>query len=114
MDGLPNGDAFLKSLLRMSWRSLIYMAVANAPEFFTPAFRAEIEPCSQFRFQFLRAKRKRFNGRRGLYKTVFDAFMEAGEDDCCDLPAPERWMELALSVRSANVSAQPVLRAASD
>ena len=96
MDGLPNGDAFLKDLLRMSWRSLIYMAVANAPEFFTPAFLAEIEPCSQFRFHFLRAKRKRFNGRRGLYRTIFDAFMEAGEDDSRDLPEPETWMRFPI------------------
>jgi hypothetical protein len=97
MDALPNGDAFLKDLLRMSWRSLIYMAVANAPKFFTPAFLAEIEPCSQFRFHFLRAKRKRFNGRRGLYRTIFDAFMEAGEDDSRDLPEPESWMRSPIS-----------------
>jgi hypothetical protein len=96
MDNLPNGDAFLKDLLRMSWRSLIYMAVANAPQFFTPPFLAEIEPCSQFRFPFLRAKRKRFNGRRGLYRTIFDAFMEAGEDNCRDLPEPESWMQFPI------------------
>jgi hypothetical protein len=114
MDDLPNGDAFLKNLLRMSWRSLIYMAVAIAPEFFTPAFLTDIEPCSQFRFKFLRAKRKRFHGRRGLYKTVFDAFMEAGEDDCRDLPEPEGRTERANSTPSAHVAEQVVLRAASD
>jgi hypothetical protein len=96
MDGLPNGDAFLKDLLRMSWRSLIYMAVANEPKFFTPAFLAEIEPCSQFRFGFLRARRKRFNGRRGLYRTIFDAFMESGRDDWQDLPEPESWMQFPI------------------
>jgi len=95
MDSLPNGEAFLKDLLRMSWRSLIYMAVANAPELFTPAFLAELEPRSQFRFCFLREKRKRFNGRRDLYRTIFEAFMEAGEDDFRNMPDPESWMQRA-------------------
>jgi len=95
MDRLPHGDAFLKSLLRMSWRSLIYMAVANAPEYFTEAFLEEMEPCSQFRFDFLRAKRKRFSGRRSLYRSVFDAFIESEANDCLDLPQPESWLERA-------------------
>jgi hypothetical protein len=93
MDCLPNGDAFLKHLLRMSWRSLIYMAVANVPEFFTQDFLAEVELCSQFRFAFLRTKRKRFYGRRGLYNTIFDAFMQAGDVDSRYLPAPECWKQ---------------------
>jgi hypothetical protein len=95
MDSLPNGEAFLKDLLRMSWRSLIYMAVANASELFTPTFLAELEPRSQFRFCFLREKRKRFNGRRDLYRTIFEAFMEAGEDDFRNMPDPESWMQRA-------------------
>ena len=93
MDNLPNGDSFLKHLLRMSWRSLIYMAVANAPEYFTPEFLTKVESCSQFRFRFLRAKRKRFSGRRGLYSTIFDAFIQAGDVDSSALPVPERWKE---------------------
>jgi len=92
MEALPNGDAFLKDLLRMSWRSLIYMAVANAPEYFTPSFLAEIEPCSQFRFDFLRAKRKHMSGRQSLYKTIFDACTETGENNSNGLPDPERWL----------------------
>jgi hypothetical protein len=106
MDSLPNGDASLKNLLRMSWRSLIYMAVANAPEFFTPVFLAEIEPYSQFRFQFLRAKRKRFAGRRGLYATIFDAFLESGEDDSRNLPEPKSWMKLTIPVPPHRLSAK--------
>jgi hypothetical protein len=104
MDGLPNGDAYLKGLLRMSWRSLIYMAVANAPEFFTPAFPAEIEPRSQFRFAFLRARRKRLAGRRGLYGKIFDAFMETGEDDWRGLPEPESWMQRTMEAAGEAVA----------
>jgi len=92
MDRLPNGDAFLKSLLRMSWRSLIYMAVANVPEYFTKAFLAELEPYSQFRFGFLRAKRKYMSGRQSLYKTIFDACTETGENNSNGLPDPGRWL----------------------
>ena len=92
MDRLPNGDACLKNLLRMSWRSLIYMAVANAPEYFTKAFLAEMEPCSQFRFGFLRAKRKYMSGRESLYKTIFDACTETGENNSNGLPDPGRWL----------------------
>ena len=92
MDGLPNGDAFLKNLLRMSWRSLIYMAVANAPEYFTKAFLAEMESWSQFRFGFLRAKRKYMSGRQSLYKIIFDACTETGENNSNGLPDPERWL----------------------
>ena len=35
MDYLPHGSAMVKDLLRMSWRSLILMAVADAQQFFT-------------------------------------------------------------------------------
>jgi hypothetical protein len=116
MDRLPHGDEFLKELLRMSWRSLIYMAVANAPRLFTPAFLAEIEPQSQFRFSFLRSKRKRFNGHRGLYRTIFDAFMESGENDLSDLPQPESWLQYAsIEARRRRISLnRPLLRVASD
>ncbi len=66
IESLPHGDGALKRLLRMSWRSLIVMAVARTHRLFTPAFLAEIEPSSPFRFEFLRARHKRLSGRRGL------------------------------------------------
>ena len=76
MDRLPHGTPMLKGLLRMSWRSLILMAVAQSHRFFTSEFLAEAERRSAFRFQFLRARRDRLAGRQGLYSTLFEAFLE--------------------------------------
>lgn len=76
MERMPNGSPALKRLLRMSWRSLIVMAVANAEEFFSPAFADAMERQSPFRFDFLRARQRRVEGRRGLYANLFDAFLE--------------------------------------
>jgi hypothetical protein len=86
MDKLPHGTAVLKDLLRMSWRSLIIEAVADSHEFFSLAFLKECERCSPFRFEFLRARRQRLTGRQGLYEILFDAFLEAREDDHGALP----------------------------
>jgi hypothetical protein len=89
MDELPHGSAMLKDLLRMSWRSLIVGAVADSHEFFSNEFLAEMERSSAFRFEFLRARRKRLASREGLYATLFDAFLEAPEDDDLELlPVP--------------------------
>jgi hypothetical protein len=88
MDRLPNGTTALKELLRMSWRSLVLMAVADAQSFFSRAFLAELEPSSPFRFDFLRARNEKLTGRQALYATLFDAFIEAGADDRSDLPMP--------------------------
>jgi hypothetical protein len=93
MDNMPNGSAMLKSLLRMSWRSLIVGAVADSHEFFTPGFLQETERSSPFRFDFLRARRKRLTRRQGLFATLFDAFLEAPEEDDDELRLPS--IELA-------------------
>jgi hypothetical protein len=93
MDRLPDGPAVLKDLLRMSWRSLILMAVANAKEFFSPGLLAELECSSPFRFDFLRKRNRRFMGRKGLYAVLFDAFLEAGEGETGGLPLPATHME---------------------
>jgi hypothetical protein len=87
IDGLANGSPSLKDLLRMSWRSLILMAVADSHEFFSPAFLAQIEPCSSFRFEFLRARSNKLTGRQALFNTLFDAFLEAGEGTPNSLPS---------------------------
>lgn len=79
MDRIPNGSRTLKDLLRMSWRSLIVMAVASTHDFFSPAFIETIERQSPFRFEFLRARQRRIEGRRGLYANLFDAFLEPRE-----------------------------------
>lgn len=76
MEGLPRGEAMLKDLLRMSWRSLILMAVAESHGYFSPGFLREAEGWSPFRFGFLRERRQRLAGRRGLYSTVFELFLE--------------------------------------
>jgi hypothetical protein len=75
LEDLPTGSATLKNLLRMSWRSLIVAAVANAPEFFTPAFLRELERSSPFRFVFLQARHRKLSSRRGLYVAVFNALI---------------------------------------
>ena len=76
MDALPTGTPTLKNLMRMSWRSLIIGAVANASDFFSPAFLRKAESRSPFRFDFLRKRQKRLTARRGLYQILFDAFLE--------------------------------------
>ena len=88
MDELPYGSAMLKDLLRTSWRSLIVGAVADSHEFFTPAFLRATEQSSPFRFEFLRARRKHLASREGLYATLFEAFLEAPEDDDLELSPP--------------------------
>jgi hypothetical protein len=96
IDTLPHGEPALKRLLRMSWRSLILMAVARSPRFFTPAFPAELEPASSFRFGFLRARHRLLAGRRGLYKILFESFLESCDADLTHLPRPEDWLALTL------------------
>ena len=79
LEDLPTGPATLKNLLRMSWRSLIVAAVANAPEFFSPVFLRELERSSPFRFAFLQARHKKLSSSRGLYVTVFNALIARRE-----------------------------------
>ena len=86
MDQLPNGSAMLKGLLRMSWRSLILMAVAESHEFFSREFLDEAERYSPFRFGFLRARRQRLTGQQGLYVMLFEAFLQPGEGEDGPLP----------------------------
>jgi hypothetical protein len=88
MDRMPGGTSSMKSLLRMSWRSLILMAVADVQPYCTPAFLAELEPCSSFRFNFLRTRNESLTGRQALYDLLFDAFIEAGPGDRRTLPLP--------------------------
>ena len=95
MDELPEGSAMLKDLLRMSWRSLIVGAVADSHEYFSREFVAEMERSSPFRFGFLRARRKRMASREGLYARLFEAFLEAPDDEEDGLPVPVRSLAVA-------------------
>jgi hypothetical protein len=107
MDRLPKGSSSLKHLLRMSWRSLILMAVANAPSFFSSAFLEELEAFSAFHFNFLRARNQRLSGRQSLYSCVFDAFVESDIDDC-KVPVPSE----SFHTPDADLSAQIGISAA--
>ncbi len=88
MDDLPCGTEVFKDLLKMSWRSLIVGAVADSHQYFSQGFLREAEQSSPFRFEFLRARRKRLASREGLYATLFDAFLEGDDDDDDVLPSP--------------------------
>ena len=88
MEELENGSGALKELMRTSWRLLILMAAADAQPFFTRDFLAELEPCSGFRFGFLRKRKEKLAGRKTLYAPLFDAFLKdnAGEERTMPLP----------------------------
>jgi hypothetical protein len=75
LDALPRGDAIFKDFLRMSWHSLILMAVAQHPEFFSPGFAAGLEAHSPFRFAFLRARRERLTRRAGALKRLLQVVL---------------------------------------
>jgi hypothetical protein len=76
MDHLRCGTPTLKQLLKTSWESLILRAIADSHEFFSPAFLAEAEPRSPFRFEFLRSRTDRLASQRGLYAAIFDDFLQ--------------------------------------
>ena len=76
MTRLPKGSQSLKSLLKVSWRSLILGAVAEAHTFLSPAFLLSAEQDCPFRFEFLRSRRKRLASRQGLFTTLFDLFVQ--------------------------------------
>jgi hypothetical protein len=88
MDALPRGSRIHKDLLRMSFRSLVLMAVAQAHEYFSPALLADLEPRSPFRFAFLRARRKKLEGKTGLFQRVFQVLLSNDQDVGCQLPSP--------------------------
>ena len=90
MDDLPHGSRIHKDLMRMSWRSLVLMAVAQAHEYFTPKLLAQLEPCSPFRFGFLRARRKKLDGKSGLFQRLFQLLLTTADAAASDLPSPVR------------------------
>jgi hypothetical protein len=86
------GDTSLyphKALLRMSWRSLILMAVGQADAYFTPAFLRRMEPCSPFRFAFLRKRREKLQRDRGLFQRLFEIVLNSEDQNAAALPLPE-------------------------
>jgi hypothetical protein len=101
IEQLPHGDPALKRLLRMSWRSLILMAVARSHRLFSREFLTEFEPASPFRFDFLRARHKMLAGRGGLYKVLFESFLDSSEADLTGLPNPDDWLTCVLDENCA-------------
>jgi hypothetical protein len=66
------------------------MAVAQAHEYFTPAFLAQMEPRSPFRFAFLRERRERLQGDRGLFERLFEIVTNSDDRSGFNgLPAPD-------------------------
>jgi hypothetical protein len=92
MDALPLAPAMNKNLLRMSGRSLVLMAIAQAHTRFTPAFLARMEPSSPFRFAFLRKRKQKLAGDRGLFQRIFDVLLNSETGDSslliATLPTP--------------------------
>ena len=98
LDSLPRVTPTLRTLLPVSWRSLIVEAVADAPQFFTRPFLRELEPTSPFRLKFLEKRHKQLGRRRGLYESVFDTLVESHDDEHAQLPLPEcRCVPLAVT-----------------
>ena len=89
MYAFPHGTATHKQLLRSSWRSVIVMAVALAHTCFTPAFLARMEPCSPFRFAFLRSRRDKLAGDRGLFHRLFEIVLNRADREAPLFPAPK-------------------------
>jgi len=85
VNGFSGGSAELKDLLRTSWHTIIVGAIGNAPEFFSTAFLGGIERSSPFRFGFLRERHGSLAGHRGLYASVFSAYVD--EPGNADPPA---------------------------
>jgi hypothetical protein len=87
MNRFPHGTAVLKDLLRTSWRSIVNAAIANATEFFSPAFLDEVESGSPFRFGFLRSRGRRMERRNGLFSKLFDMIIDEPGMECSAGPA---------------------------
>jgi hypothetical protein len=81
MEYMAFGSPSLRCLLRMSWRSLILMAVADVQSFCSPKFLADIEPYSSFRFGFIQARNEGLASRQAIIDVLFDAFVEAGSSN---------------------------------
>lgn len=88
MDELPHATPTLRSLLRMSWRSLIVEAVADLRPLFTRRFLRKLEPTSPFRLRFLRKRHKRLTKRHGMYESIFDVLIENHDDEPAGVPLP--------------------------
>ena len=77
MTGLPHASASLQKLLAQSSRLLLIRSAANEPDVYSPAYLAELEKYSPFRFEFLREREQRFLRRRRSYARLFEQVVGA-------------------------------------
>ncbi|HVX66714.1 MAG TPA: hypothetical protein VHA11_08940 [Bryobacteraceae bacterium] len=71
----------LEELMVRSAASMFIRSIGDAAEYYTPAYVAEAEKHSPFRFGFLNARRREFERRGPLVAQLFDAFLEGEEDE---------------------------------
>ena len=70
----------LKELIRGSGNPILIRSAGEAGEFYSPAYLAELETHSPFRFEFLVDRRQQMARRSALLGRLFEAFL-AGEED---------------------------------
>jgi hypothetical protein len=70
----------LKDLIRRSSNSVVIRAAGASSDSYTAAFVQQLERHSQFRFAFLRERRKEMARRGAMIANLFEAFL-AGDDD---------------------------------
>jgi len=80
------------------------MAVAQAHEHFSPALLEELEPRSPFRFGFLRSRRKKLDGRSGLFQRLFQVLLSGEEEPAIQLPSPHSRQRFPLMPSAALAS----------
>ena len=91
VDALPAWRAGVETTLEMSWRSLILMAVARSDRFFTRVSgRGGAGVAVSVWIPAGAAQEAR--GRRGLYRVLFESFLESADADLVELPRPESWL----------------------
>ena len=71
----------LKELIQRSSTSILVRAAGDAATLYTPGYIAELETRTPFRFSFLRQQDRRFAKSRGLFGQLFEAFLQAGDDE---------------------------------
>lgn len=71
----------LRQLIARSCLSFLVRSAGEAGEFYTPAYVAEIERLSPFRFAFLNDRRRRFARHSGMLGKLFEAFLAGDADE---------------------------------
>jgi hypothetical protein len=75
------GCGVLGELIESSARSLVVRSAGDAGELYTLGYLAELEVHSPFRFGFLDQRRRQLERHKGMLGRLFEAFLEAEEDE---------------------------------